>query len=321
MYYIKYLHYDVAGKEMKHNIFSQLLENELEVFIKNTKLFSSSTDGHLKGMHTEATFRNIVKKFIPSELEVSNGWIYDETGNKSEERDILIYDPRKAPRFLFDVGVGIIPLSSLCYDIQIKSSLSEKKIKDAYDKFNDKCLHNALISINGTNLLEHYLKIDTNALLNPKIKILSSEQDAYYFFSEKKMKYSDVFTKELFLQEFEKQGIKLKTDKISLNGLDLDKLKDKNFTIYQWQSFSLPYKVKGFFLGMVNTLYKNNVGNYIIDQNQTAIGKILTRVIVDNEEKILKKELNLKNGLLAENFQFSLEVINGKTIISLKDNA
>ncbi len=306
---------------MSQNLFSQLLDNELELFIKNTSLFPSDVDGNLKGIHAEATFRNIIKRLVPSELEVSNGWIYDEMGNKSDERDILVYDPRKAPRFLFEAGVGIIPLSSICYDIQIKFSATQKKIKEAYDKFNEKSPCNALISIKGKDLLKPYLGIDKEALKNPRIKILSSEEDTYYFFTIKKIKYSDVFTRELIFQEIEKQGVKIKADKIILNGLDLDTLKEHYFTIYQWQSFSLPHKIKGFFIGMLNTLYKNNAGDYIIDPEQTVIGKVLTRVLVDNEGAVLKQDVDLQRGLTDENFQFSFEVIDGKVIASLKDEA
>lgn len=304
---------------MNSNIFSQLLENELEIFIKNAKLFQSGVDGNLKGAYAEATFRNIVKKIVPSELEVSNGWIYDELGNKSEERDILVYNPSNAPRFLFEIGVGIIPLSSICYDIQIKSSLSLKRIREAYDKFDDRCPHNALISVKGSNLLKDYLKVDKKALSNPKIEILSSEEDLYYFFSIKKIRYSDVFTKELFLQQLEEKGIKIQARKISLNGLDLDKLEEKTFTICQWQSFSLPYKVKGFFIGMLNTLYGNNAGKYIIDSNQVANEKILTRVIMDNDHNVLRKEINLRDGLLPKNFKFSFQVIDGKDVVTLEE--
>ena len=306
---------------MSQNLFSQLLDNELEIFIKNTKLFPSDIDGNLKGVHAEATFRNIVKRFVPSELEVSNGWIYDENGNKSDERDILVYDPRKAPRFLFESGVGIIPLSSICYDIQIKSSSSKKKIKESYDKFNDKSPCNALISINGKNLLKDYLDIDKDALTNPRIKILSSEEDSYYFFSMRKISYAEVFTKEMILQEIAKQGLKIKADKINLNGLDLDKLNDHYFTIYQWQSFALPHKVKGFFIGMLNTLYQNNAGDYIIDQNQKVVGKVLTRLLIDNDGNELKREINFQKGLPAENFKFSFQIIKGKAVVSLEDEA
>lgn len=304
---------------MSQNLFSQLLDNELELFIKNTKLFPSDVDGNLKGVHAEATFRNIIKRFVPSELEVSNGWIYDENGSKSDERDILVYDPKKAPRFLFEAGVGIIPLSSVHYDIQVKSSSSKKRIKESYDKFNDKSPCNVLISINGKNLLEDYLDIDKDALNNPKIKILSSEEDTYYFFSSREIKYSDVFTMDIILQEFAKQGIKIKSDNIFLNGLDLNTLKEHHFTVYQWQSFSLPHKVKGFIIGMLNTLYQNNAGNYIIDQDQKVVAKVLTRLLVDNNGKVLKKEINLQKGLPSENFQFSFQAKNGKATVTLKD--
>lgn len=305
---------------MSDSIFSQLLDNELEVFIKNTDLFPADKSGHLKGIHVEATFRNIVRKFVPQGLEVSNGWIFDENGNKSEERDILIYNPRKAPRFLFEAGVGIIPLASVCYDIQIKSKLTPKIIESTYKKFNNKVARNVLIAIKGTNLLENYLKIDQNALVSPKICVMSSEEDKYYFFHVRKVKYSDIFTKERFLQEIANNGIKINSDKITLNGLDLNRLDEYSFTIFQWQSFKFKYNVKSFFIGLVNTLFKNSTGNYITNSTEDSIGQVLTRTLTDHNGNILKQEINLTDGLPEEYFSFSCQIDNGNPIVTLKED-
>ena len=115
-------------------IYGEILDTEIELVLAMNNKLSSKDNGHLKGTAFEHSFRSLLAKFTPHNIDVSRGWILYPDGTQSEERDFLVYDKKKAPAFLFDYSTGIIPLLSILYDIQIKSSLSAKTIKDAYLK-------------------------------------------------------------------------------------------------------------------------------------------------------------------------------------------
>lgn len=303
------------------NIFSQILEHDLSVWIENINCLKDNLDGHIKGTYAESTLRNILKKFMPSNLSISNGWIIDEHGNRSDERDILVYDKNLVPTFLFDAGVGIIPLASLLYDIQIKCSVTEKTLKSAFEKFDAKSPRNVILSVNGNNLLEQYLKVDKDALTVPRIKVLSSENDAYYFWDVQYKKYSDIFTRDNILesvaQSMNIKNLKVESPSITVNGLDLKDLETKNIKIYQWIKIKTKQNIKGFIVGFLNTLYQKNVSDYIVEAGESLIGNVVTRTFCDNENNILFSEQDLINGLPDKDSSFSCQIKDGKAIVSL----
>lgn len=298
-----------------------MLEHDLEVWIKNVNCLKENSDGHIKGTYAESILRNILKKFIPSNLSISNGWIIDEQGNRSEERDILVYDRNLAPSFLFDAGIGIIPLDSLLYDIQVKCSLTEKTLKSAFEKFDIKSPRNAILSVQGNNLLEHYLKIDKDALIAPRIKILSSESDSYYYWQVQHKKYSDVFTKDNILKSvalsMNIKELNVEFPNITINGLDLKTLETQSIKIYEWTKIKTTPNAKGFIVGFLNTLYQKNVSNYILDSKESLEGKTVVRTFCDNDNNILFSEQNLVDGIPKPNISFSCKFENGKAIVSL----
>lgn len=303
------------------NLFSELLNHDLELWKKNIKSLDTSADGHIKGAYAECILRDILKKFTPQAILISNGWIIDENGKRSEERDILVYDRNLAPSFLFDAEIGLIPLTAILYDIQIKCSLTQKTIRDALNKFDSRCQRNALLSLNGYNLLKNYLSIDSDALINPKIKILSSEDDAYYFWSVKYVKYSEIFSPDDVIQSVAKsinvKKLTVEASNVIANGFNLQNLEKKHIKIYEWIKIKTTHNVKGFIVGFLNTLYKNKVSNYILDENELASQLTLTRVYCDDEGNILFSEKDLDKGLQERTISLSCKFENGKAILSL----
>ena len=214
----------------------------------------------------------------------------------------MIYNRNKAPTFLFDAGIGFISLISLIYDIQIKTSLSEKRIKEAMDKYHKKTPINVLLALKGKNLLEKYKSIDKNYLINPTIKVISSEEDYYYFWKVTNISYRDLFEQQILTQ--------FKTDKITISGEGLkDLLKKQIYKKYEWLRGKRTHNIEGFIIGLLNTLYKNEqISNYIINKNDEFIGQIVAQLYCDNENNILCEKENFDTGIVSKDKSITLQI-------------
>ena len=281
-------------------IFGDILDQEISLILELNNHLSGIGEGHIKGTALEVRFGSLLKRFLPNNVNFARGWTIDGNGNKSDERDYLLYDTIKAPAFLFDTGTGIIPLISVLYDIQIKSKLTLGTIKQAYEKFDSRIANNVLIGNQGRDILKIYSEIDNLFYINPKINILLSEASGYYFFSIVEKSFNEIFD---FENNIRLNNSPLKIDpsydktKIKLNGISLEELSNKKIKICRWVEGILPdsSKLKSFFIGLSNTLYKSNVGEYLSEKNGAI--KYLSLLILDHEDNIiLEKKLGEKNA-------------------------
>lgn len=282
-------------------IFSDILDQELSLILELNNKLSNEDDGHIKGTALEVRLNSLLSRFLPSNINIARGWIIDSMGNRTAERDCLIYDTNKAPAFLFDGGTGIIPLISILYDIQIKSKLTEKTIRQAFEKFDNRINNNALIGNKGNNILDIYEKIDPKFYENPKIKILLSEDSGYYFFNVEEKYFKEIFDFENSIKINDKSfKITPNSDKskININGFNLEELGNKKIKICRWGEFELidMSKLKGFFIGLSNTLYRSTeIGSYLCKTNSAI--RFHSIVIFDQDNNIIsKKKIGEKNA-------------------------
>ncbi len=275
-------------------IFSELLNQEISLILELNNKLNNPNDGHIKGTVLEARLYSLLRKFLPNNIDVVRGWITDEQGQRSDERDCLIYDKSKAPAFLFDNSTGIIPLLSILYDIQIKSKLTEKTIRQAYEKFDNRVVHNALIGNNGTNILKIYENIDPNFYESPKIQILLSEKSSYYVFQTFYKDFDDIFDFNNSIQFDDGRTFKVSSEsdkrKITINGINLQELCKKKVKICRWTEYPAinSPNLKTFFIGMSNTLYHSSVGVYLTDENENI--KYLSLLVLDHNNNVIYKK-------------------------------
>lgn len=312
---------------MSSTIFQELIEQELRLIKELLSKIDSKNEGHLKGTTLELRLKNLFSKMIPSFCSVSNGWIIDEKGNKSDERDLLIYNKDKAPQFLFDIGTGIFPLESIEYDIQVKNSISDGNFKQAYKKFDERIGRNVLLGINGANLFEKYSKIDSNYLFAPKICAFASEEDKYYFFNKEKMKYKKILNFNKLKQDNGSIiNINSNSGNVTINGHKLSDIEEKEITIHRWFSIDLKPQsnLLGFLNGFINTLFKVKTGKYFCNFNKNAF-ECLSFVVFDNNEKQIfqasKEELRTTftfetSAQLLENGDIALSITKSKNKFS-----
>ena len=306
-------------------IYGDILDKEIQLVLEMNKKLSGKDSGHIKGTAFEHSFRNLLSKFTPENINISRGWILHPDGTQSDERDFLVYDKSRAPAFLFDNSTGIIPLLSILYDIQVKSSLTPKRIKESYEKVDKKIPYNVLICNNGCNLLKEYSKIDPGFLTNPAIIALSSENDGYYCFNIEKQKFREILSKENLIKGIKEStniNIKLNDEdienKLTINKHKVNDLLNYEISICKWYKYqSNETSLKAFITGFANTLYKTAIGQYLSKECNAVVQSI---AILDHNNNLIYDKIFFDTPI--KNLQLSTSISiseDGNIQVSVKE--
>lgn len=88
----------------------------------------------LKGRMREIAAATIVEPFLLSGFSCRTGKIIDATGHATSETDVVVYNKRSVPSFLFDERTGMFPAEATLYAIEVKSRLTSPEVRDAIGK-------------------------------------------------------------------------------------------------------------------------------------------------------------------------------------------
>jgi hypothetical protein len=86
----------------------------------------------LKGQLKEILIRDLFRPLLPINIGVGSGEVVTASDQHSKQQDIVVYDKRFFPPILFESSYGIFPIESVLYTIEVKSSLTEKGLKESH---------------------------------------------------------------------------------------------------------------------------------------------------------------------------------------------
>lgn len=91
--------------------------------------------GHhgLRGQFREIFVRELLRPLIPVHIGLGTGEIATADGQHSRQQDVVMYDTRVLPPFLADPSVGLFPLESVLYTIEVKSVLMAGDLRQAHE--------------------------------------------------------------------------------------------------------------------------------------------------------------------------------------------
>lgn len=88
--------------------------------------------GSMIGSAREFFVSRILRTILPPILHVGTGIVFSADGSRSNQLDVIIYDPR-FPVFEIQRGQGLYPVEGTIATIEVKSLLTEKKLHEAFD--------------------------------------------------------------------------------------------------------------------------------------------------------------------------------------------
>lgn len=88
----------------------------------------------LKGKIREILIRDLFRPLLPADIGVGSGQIISYYNNdQSKEQDIVLYDRSILPPILFDEFMGLFPIESVLYTIEVKSTLTVAELQKSHE--------------------------------------------------------------------------------------------------------------------------------------------------------------------------------------------
>ncbi|WP_206207816.1 DUF6602 domain-containing protein [Virgibacillus profundi] len=110
-----------------------LLENKQKALM--AKLEADINHPTSKGDNSEGAWINFFRSFLPSKYAVDKGFVFDSTGNMSEQIDVIIYDSLYAPLiFETEAGEKFITAESVYAVFEVKQELNKGYLEYAHKK-------------------------------------------------------------------------------------------------------------------------------------------------------------------------------------------
>lgn len=160
----------------------------------------------LKGRMREIAVSSIIEPFLLTGFGCGTGKVTDSTGHTTTETDVVIYNKRAVPSFLFDERTGLFPAEASIYAIEVKSRLTASEVRDAVTKaetvrklskfpragangeitFDKSGLRTVLIAFDsdmtGKSELARYVEVDPQGRDNPAIVVILVVGRGYWWY-------------------------------------------------------------------------------------------------------------------------------------------
>ena len=115
----------------------RLLDSNIKKVLIDAKLVSELKHPGLIGKLRELFLHDLLMPLLNSKYLAGGGKITDFRGELSKEMDLCVYSSSLLPPFFFSPRekVGVYPIESVLAGFEVKSMLTTREIRDAYDKF------------------------------------------------------------------------------------------------------------------------------------------------------------------------------------------
>jgi hypothetical protein len=116
------------------NHYQAMLRSKIVAAIAGAKAIADLSHDGVKGAILEILIADLFKPLLPADMGVGTGHIIDSRSAKqSRQMDIVIYNKNILPPLLIDEKLGIFPVESVLYVIEIKTTLKASGIKEAHE--------------------------------------------------------------------------------------------------------------------------------------------------------------------------------------------
>jgi hypothetical protein len=87
-----------------------------------------------KGRANEISLAQLLTSLLPSSLGVGTGIIFDRTGQRSAQTDIILFDEAKQPQLLAQTSQLLFPVETAVMAIEVKTTVDAEAISDFQGK-------------------------------------------------------------------------------------------------------------------------------------------------------------------------------------------
>jgi hypothetical protein len=120
------------------NQFQAILRARVISAIEQAKAAAGLTHQGVKGTVLEILVGQLFRPLLPADIGIGTGQIVESyTGRLSGQIDIILYDRSILPPILLDDKVGVFPIESVLYAIEVKTTLTASELANAHQSAKD----------------------------------------------------------------------------------------------------------------------------------------------------------------------------------------
>jgi hypothetical protein len=119
------------------NAYQTVLRSRVKAAIVQAEAADSYSHSGTKGSVRETLIRELFRPLLPADVGVGTGQIVSVNGQRSKQMDVVLYDKSLLPPVLHDYQIGVFPIESVLYTVEIKSTLTKNDLKQAHQAAKD----------------------------------------------------------------------------------------------------------------------------------------------------------------------------------------
>lgn len=119
---------------MANALFRDRLNVSVQACLAEAMNCSATHHSGMVGTIREILLEKILLPLLPEGVRAGTGKVTDSNGNLSSQTDVIIYDRRSVPPLMYDERLGVFPIESVYYTIEVKSLLSASELEDSIKK-------------------------------------------------------------------------------------------------------------------------------------------------------------------------------------------
>lgn len=120
------------------NQFQAILRARVISAIEQATAAAGLTHQGVKGAMLEILVGRLFRPLLPTDIGIGTGQIVESyTGRLSRQIDIILYDRSILPPILLDDKLGVFPIESVLYAIEVKTTLTASELASAHESAKD----------------------------------------------------------------------------------------------------------------------------------------------------------------------------------------
>ncbi|MCK5542891.1 MAG: hypothetical protein KAI40_09370 [Desulfobacterales bacterium] len=119
---------------MPKNKYKEILRSKIKGAIEQALAVKNNiSHSVVKGEIVEILIKELFAPLLPSDIGAGTGQIIENHNNLcSTQQDIILYDKSILPPVLFENKIGVFPIESVLYTIEVKTTLTAKELRKAH---------------------------------------------------------------------------------------------------------------------------------------------------------------------------------------------